>query len=285
MEYKIDTNDVIDYGENVFSDSIWGDGQIYAQLDNLLYVIVGNDDSLASFDMSTNEYTSSITSIPYYESTASDNSCLATINSYLIIIGGRTNSLSSLNTVFTFNLQSMQWDNFIPSMNTKRDRPSCVVVDNTLYTIAGFEMDLSTYQLFRHRSIEKINVNNPSRWTLTDSLSRDVSISRAVVHNGFIYVIGSDVDIVHIIDTQNGDQVSLLNDPLPFILGYTSCTATSRSIWCAGGGDGEEISLDTIVKYALLCFSHSFSFCIEYCLLYSDHLLLQHLRQKVCTFV
>ena len=230
-------------------------------------------DEIASFDLDSRYYTASFADIPFtccngVDKYYSPYTCLTNTQTHLIALGGMYDYIpfKTMDHVFTFNLQSSYWDNFIPYMLEQRRAPSCIFVQDYsyLYAIAGEGS----------RTIEKINVNNPSTWTFINSLSTNSggAGTRTVLFDRLLYVIGghNDGSAVEWIDTVHtirpiDDRVMLMSDmTLPYPMAYSACTVTSDAIWCAGGRTvGDYVSVNTIIRYAELCeiLSHFYARC------------------------
>ena len=147
----------------------------------------------------------------------SNSACLASSNPSsptLYVTGGGAGNVSMR------NLQIWEvngWRNG-PDMMNHRTGHGCIVVNGRLWVIAGHRTEM-----------EAINTTNidDSSWESKGDLDQNVSSFGVVAVDDLVYVIGgcyrcnnSDVDIMYIIDTLNGD-VSTISMESYRVLGDT----------------------------------------------------------------
>eukprot|EP01083_Nonionella_stella_P149100 473090_1 len=134
IRYDIDSNFFTDYNTTALSNGVYGWGNFYTQIDNILYMIDAVDgNKLSTFNVNTAQF------IYYYQhidipNTVADG-CLASVDDALFVLG----QLSNLQSVQILNLTTNTWivSPEIDYLSQDRDSASCIVhpYNNALYAI------------------------------------------------------------------------------------------------------------------------------------------------------
>eukprot|EP01084_Bolivina_argentea_P175843 304427_1 len=206
VKYSTITGTFTDYG-NVFSQSLYGDGQPYTQANEYVYVISGTGGAgLHRFNVQTeNVDYNYVSSIPV--NAHSWGSCLTSFTDngilYLAVIGGISN-WNGVNWVQIYNTQSGLWLSNVPTMKTIRGQGTCQFCAGKLFAIGGYTNLLNWV---RTNTIEILDVSNianianeqweyispatlaNTEWTSTTNM---VSNQRSIVRDGHILMFGGD---------------------------------------------------------------------------------------------
>eukprot|EP01083_Nonionella_stella_P195715 720709_1 len=168
--------------------SAWS--QIYTQIGNILWMVDYQNQisSFNTFDLETKQFVSGYNSISFPQ-TVEINSCLASIigqNQYLAVVGGRNGN--ALNLLQIFNISSNTWldESNIPTMNLERGTSSCIVSNNHLYAIGGWNL-IEPYYLSSVESLDISEIIQDSvitkQWQFTQgSLSETKENTRTLEH-------------------------------------------------------------------------------------------------------
>eukprot|EP01083_Nonionella_stella_P226282 803775_1 len=189
ISYDIVSNLFTDYTVTALSDDVWGWGDFYTQIDDILYMIDPLGEKLSTFNVNTAQFTY------YYQNIdiplgALNYGCLASIDDALFVLGaGPTPSLlDPKKHVQVLNLTTRTWivSPEVDYLNQSRTRSSCIVhpYNNALYAIGGYT-----------ETIEKLYVGDLAHlsqynWEFIDSLPHPISHLRSVVYENDIVSIG-----------------------------------------------------------------------------------------------
>eukprot|EP01083_Nonionella_stella_P113666 335136_1 len=245
LEYRIGGDTFLE-SEVTSHVGIWGSGDYYTQIDNLLYTITSTGDYLARYDMSTNAFTSKW---HIMDTAVSGYGCLTSTDAYLFVVGGK-NGASMLNTLQVLALNSTIWIQNVSSMNEARGYLSCQVdpFTSTLFAIGGY----NSYTL---NTIERISIHDIQHqmWhILSDTLTKPAAYTRSVIHGHLIYVIGGydlsiKLDEIHILDPVT-ETVYLANFVLPEAR-YSIGAIIAYDVLYIFGGIGEFYGETAWMKY------------------------------------
>eukprot|EP01083_Nonionella_stella_P093297 261403_1 len=241
ISYDIVSNLFTDYTVTALSDDVWGWGDFYTQIDDILYMIDPSGDKLSTFNVNTAQFTY------YYQNIdiplgALNYGCLASIDDALFVLGGGTSSKH----VQVLNLTTRTWivSPEVDYLNQSRTRSSCIVhpYNNALYAIGGIP-DTET--------IEKLHVGDLAhlsqyKWEFIESLPHPMSDLRSVVYENDIVSIGGYNTVtlaeneVFVIDVTT-DTVRL-SGSMPFDCIRTGFIVARNVLYSFGGINGEEAS-------------------------------------------
>eukprot|EP01083_Nonionella_stella_P164100 542151_1 len=242
--------------------NVGGDGQSYTQLNNALHCIVPTNSGssvIISIDVTTYNQLATTIAIPTYVSYAA---CLTSIDHYLIVIGGGTwVSTVAMDTVQIYNINTKQWLSNVPSLRTPRMSVSCIVVNDILYAIGGWQGDTPHTYL---NTIETLDVSDMSsiqtqQWQyFGDTLNTARGGTRVVSRGSEIVVIGgqdnADVRVsdVHIIDTNSGQIY--VGGQLAFGVSYAASIIVDSMLYVFGGYSAT--GAEKRYQYAIMPSSH-----------------------------
>eukprot|EP01084_Bolivina_argentea_P276069 470951_1 len=222
--------------------SAWS--QIYTQIGNILWMVDYQNQisSFNTFDLDTKQFVSGYNSISFPQ-TVDISSCLASIigqNQYLAVVGGRNGN--ALNLLQIFNISSNTWldESNIPSMNLERTTSSCIVSNNHLYAIGGWNL-IEPYYLSSVESLDISEIIQDSvitkQWQFTQgSLSETKENTRTLEHGTDLMVLGGGryIKTVDIIDTVTNTITSA--GPLLYTAVYsTSAIIVDNTAYAFGG--------------------------------------------------
>eukprot|EP01083_Nonionella_stella_P063195 164227_1 len=167
MSYDINSNVFTKYSATALPSSVYGWGDFYTQIDDIVYMLVGG---ISTFNVNTAQFT--------YQSHAtqqwldSTRGCLSSIDDALFVLGATTPNASYYRFVQVLNLTNSTWITS-PALNQGRIHASCIVhpYNNALYAIGG---NNGTSYL---QTIEKLYVGDLAHlsqynWEFIDSLPR-----------------------------------------------------------------------------------------------------------------
>eukprot|EP01083_Nonionella_stella_P129231 392057_1 len=180
ISYDIDSNIFTDYTATALSDYVWGWGDFYTQIDDILYMIDPSGDKLSTFNVNTAQFTYyyQTIDIPY---DVNYYGCLASIDDALFVLGGGTSSKH----VQVLNLTTRTWivSPEVDYLNHGRRSTSCIVhpYNNALYAIGGDNGTSIT------QTIEKLYVGDLAHisqydWEFINSLPHPRAWLRSVVY-------------------------------------------------------------------------------------------------------
>jgi len=201
------------------SGQIFGRGQSYSQLNDMLWMIEYYGQSFIRFNTVTREVDEPSITIPivvYYFA------CLASMesvngNEYLFVVGGYNSNDGNLNTLQIYDVSSGQWMSSLtpPTMQTARRELACIAHEDILYAIGGWA---GAYDAAYLSSIETLFIGNDlaeiesgsAQWSNFEGggLSVGVFGARAVAYEALILIAGGEggtryPTVIHIIDTQS----------------------------------------------------------------------------------
>eukprot|EP01083_Nonionella_stella_P318975 1168414_1 len=189
-------NNFIDQDKQFFNDSIYGDGQFYTQLGNILWMISSDNTGFRTFDTRTYQMKSPSSPSIEIQTPVDDSACLTSTDDYLIVIGGGGAKYPYLylDTVQIYHLAANQWLSNVSTLNAGRIHSACVVGNNKLYSIGGYGNDDDSLD-----SIEVLDVSNMSAISSTSwnylgctlQKARD-SLRVALYGTDMIYVVGGE---------------------------------------------------------------------------------------------
>eukprot|EP01083_Nonionella_stella_P129230 392053_1 len=193
ISYDIDSNIFTDYTATALSDYVWGWGDFYTQIDDILYMIDPSGDKLSTFNVNTAQFTY------YYQNIdiplgALNYGCLASIDDALFVLGaGPTPSLlDPKKHVQVLNLTTRTWivSPEVDYLNHGRRSTSCIVhpYNNALYAIGGDNGTSIT------QTIEKLYVGDLAHisqynWEFIHSLPHPMRYLRSAVYENDIVSI------------------------------------------------------------------------------------------------
>eukprot|EP01084_Bolivina_argentea_P041693 76954_1 len=164
--------------------TIFGKGQFYTQINNILWMIDRFGSSLNTFNVDTMSF-HNFSTIP---DAVGSKSCLASIsNNYLAVTGGHQSG--TLSTVQMLNITDLKWIN-VPDMQQARKEHACVEHKGTLYAIGGV---FGTTYL---KSVEILNVSDlfniqKYQWQLFfEPLTTPLKGHRVVIYENHIVILG-----------------------------------------------------------------------------------------------
>eukprot|EP01084_Bolivina_argentea_P141890 249301_1 len=187
----------IDQGLNVITEEIWGYGQYYSQLGDILWMINRAGMGFISFNVHTmSQVAITDTVIPYPHGFGK---CLATMqelnHQYLFVLGGDVGgrgTTTAQDSVYMFNISSNNWTEISP-MNTARHRLACIVHGQKLYAVGGYPGNSATLYL---KTIETLKVSNlfnlaTETWSyFNQQLNKGLLGHRVIGYGQFLYVLG-----------------------------------------------------------------------------------------------
>eukprot|EP01084_Bolivina_argentea_P016569 30987_1 len=257
QSYNLD-NDEFTELDNIPRRCIFN-AQGYTQKGNILYmldqqpVLSGPSISINTYALNTKEFIfeyQNIT-IPY----DAFLSCLSHIitndtGDYLIISGG----VYSPKIVQIYSFSEDKWLNNVPSMKSIRTQHSCIVFGDYFYVFGGSDKS-STYL----KSVEKLyigdlqNINDANWMYINDSLSVRHIMSRAVIYDNLIYIIGgctqekAALQNVDVLDPET-DKITVFNN-LAYAVGETMAITVDHKIFVFGGRHSRLATTDTWQYY------------------------------------
>eukprot|EP01084_Bolivina_argentea_P223067 377486_1 len=236
------SNAFVYYGENVLSDDVWGVGDFYTQINDVLYMINTDGTAFSTFVLSTQEFSSPWNNIAFPISM--NLGSLTHIYDYLIVSGGY-NAPSSLSEVQIFNISSNSWLVNVPSMIRGRAQHTSVVHSNYLYMIGGYNM-IERALIY----IEKLyvgdmnNIQNENFFEIAGlQLSTDKYSLRAVCHGSNIFVIGGYIRVISTSGQQFVDIIDTATDTvtsdsiLNTKVGKPAVIIVNERLYVFGGGN------------------------------------------------
>eukprot|EP01083_Nonionella_stella_P139744 426937_1 len=238
MTYNIHTNQFIDYGETYVPQPIQCDGQAYAQMHGVLYMIYY--DMVLTYDMKTKEFTADWKNVRLPDAGDTPGSgCLALSELFLYVMGGYRVMYGALDALNVLELTTYTWIPNAPSMITGRAGHACAICNDYLWVFGGNNENTYLSQN------ERININNitQNEWTITPPLAAKASYLRAVVSGYNIYIIGgtpklgiSYYDTVQIMDTTTV-QITTSSERLPYEAAAIGVVSLGHAIYAFGGID------------------------------------------------
>eukprot|EP01083_Nonionella_stella_P227230 806397_1 len=225
----------IDHGKQFldWNGGVYGHGQFYIQLSNILWMINPGGTEMYAFDTNTYQTLVRSPSIAIPKETA----CLASIDDYLIVVGGGFNNV--LDQIQIYHLTDDQWLSNTPSLKTPRSYLACIIAHNKLYAIGGFD-DKAAYL----NSIEVLDVSNMATISSTSWYYMDCTLQKgrdslraALYGTDMIYVTGGSrnnaVVSVDIINTVTHE--CLVADDLNFAVTSAASIIVQNTLFVFGG--------------------------------------------------
>eukprot|EP01084_Bolivina_argentea_P046691 85987_1 len=271
-KYDWDLNYMYDYGNETLPQQVhgwhyaWYGINLCAQIDNKLFLIDYNS-NIAYFDLSTRRLYHEITYL-YYD--IQQQGCIASTDDHLYITGGWNGGWSNhyMNIVQICEIRylsalTITCTHDIPHvMLDRRSFHSCMVVDNYLYVIGGYD---GTNHL---DSVERINLNNINDVTaqgfqhilvggIVQKLSVSLSSIGCVLYGKRIWLFGGidnqhiPRDIVHILNTTSG-EIAVHSQRLPYGVSSVAPIIANDILYLFGGYIGNQQSTNTWMSYDLI---------------------------------
>eukprot|EP01083_Nonionella_stella_P141106 434141_1 len=233
-QFKVVTQTFTNFEANALSSSIRGHSQYWSQQNHIIYLIdpiTGN--SFCIYDLMNNQFTSNWMDITF-STNVGYRGCLSSTPQHLYVSGGYNGQWHNILQIVS--LSSYEWVNSPPNMNVNRSSHACIVHNNYLWAIGGFDGSSKL------KSIERVFVPDitNNEWILSSDLSTRLSALRVVEWYDTLYVVGGwdsyddRVDMMHVIDGNTGD-VSLSPDSLPFIGRWISPIIYDDILYAFGG--------------------------------------------------
>eukprot|EP01083_Nonionella_stella_P239579 838387_1 len=143
MSFNVTSHEFIDHGNLLPIDvSEFRTMSFYSQLNNIVY-ISGDSIAIHNFNVLTQDMQTNIAAIP---STPYDEQCLVAFSmdyDYFIVAGGYNSGNSA--AVYAYNITGGAWLASVPSLPYGRSNHACVVVDQTIYVIGGYQTIVNHY--------------------------------------------------------------------------------------------------------------------------------------------
>eukprot|EP01083_Nonionella_stella_P129229 392052_1 len=189
ISYDIVSNLFTDYTVTALSDDVWGWGDFYTQIDDILYMIDPLGNKLSTFNVKTAQFTYHYQNIDIPHE-VSESGCLASIDDALFVVGGASwIGGSPSKHVQVLNLTNSTWivSPEVDYLNHGRRSTSCIVhpYNNALYAIGGDNGTSIT------QTIEKLYVGDLAHisqynWEFIDSLPHPMRYLRSAVYENDI---------------------------------------------------------------------------------------------------
>eukprot|EP01083_Nonionella_stella_P164431 544167_1 len=249
-EFQIETETFIPMTQTLPNDvEAWG--QIWSQLDEMMYMIVGS--TLSTFNMITKQYTNAW--IDLNADVGGKDGCLAAVNDQIFVTGGYVND-QSIDTLQVLNVTSLQWISNTPSMQTKRCDHACVVHYNYLWVFGGWNEIISALKTNERIDITDITSN---QWDFIGGLSDVAYAFRAVAWQQSVFVTGGYqgntnniyLDTVHVADGITGEVV-LAPERLVYKVIAPGIVSIHNVIYLFGGSNSVSGYVDTWMRYGQL---------------------------------
>eukprot|EP01083_Nonionella_stella_P299503 1017532_1 len=263
VEYDISSDTIINHGQDILPRDVRGEGNYYTQTDNMLYMIDGDGTTLVTYDMDTNSF-NTLKSVPLNVGLYGCLTSIPQLAQYLYVLGGYSNK--NLNTVQVLDLANNAWLSSVPSMQTNRVTPSCVVDGSfMLYAIGGYTWDQNTNSATTIATIEIIDTRNivGNSWSYIQPLSTSLTSASClyIPHDNTIYVIGGShmnaktnewdyLDIVHVIDIATG-TTDVSPTQLPYPMCCSPAIVAGNILYAFGGVVDMSIRYNTWIQYEL----------------------------------
>eukprot|EP01083_Nonionella_stella_P129424 392737_1 len=193
---------------NSLDTNIFGYGQFWSQYQHNVYMIVPEQDYIATYNMQTNAFISNFEPIPI---SVGKWGCLASQNGSLYVIGGYNSD--SLNRVQILTVSTLQWTTNAPVMKQARSDLSCIATNNYLWAFGGSDATLNNF----HITNERIHMTNimQNSWNYVDQFSLGITKTRCISWHDIIYIVGGwswngdYQDTVYNMDTVTGHIISI----------------------------------------------------------------------------
>eukprot|EP01084_Bolivina_argentea_P142080 249617_1 len=224
LEYDIANNVFMNHGNYLLAESVNGFSQYFTQIDRYLYMLHGDTQSFARFDVNTKRIEYNLHRIP--RPITINGPCLVSVHDdthekeYLIVLGqgkpAYSESLPVSRTVQVLNLTSNAWlSTHIPSMNANRSEFACIVYDHSkLYAIGGHGGYDTNGRAIQLNSVEVLDVSDihaisTKSWRiLPDKLTHSMYTTRAMIYHTDVLIIGGIMATTYLSDINVIDTVS-----------------------------------------------------------------------------
>eukprot|EP01084_Bolivina_argentea_P060505 110539_1 len=174
-------NTFTDFGSSNLSNYVYGNGQFYSQLQNILWMIDPYyNQTFCAFDVETHIFTPSYASV-IIPVDVGIHACLTSIdngvNSYLFVVGGWNQNLGVLDKLQIYNISSGEW--LTKSIPEPKQDSSCIVhiKHERLYIIGGKRNGIY------FRAIEALFIGNDlqnidnEQWEFIGNLTTEYGLS------------------------------------------------------------------------------------------------------------
>eukprot|EP01083_Nonionella_stella_P237979 834331_1 len=248
-EFQIETETFIPMTQTLPNDvEAWG--QIWSQLDEMMYMIVGS--TLSTFNMITKQYTNAW--IDLNADVGGKDGCLAAVNDQIFVTGGYVNS-QSIDTFQVLNVTSLQWISNTPSMQTKRCDHACVVHYNYLWVFGGW----GSSPIKTNERIDITDITS-NQWDFVGDLTEGAYDLRAATWQQSVFVTGGYqgdsnyiyLDTVHVADGITGEVV-LAPERLVYPVASHGIVSIHNVIYLLGGATGpggvKGVAVNTWMRY------------------------------------
>ena len=254
VEYDITNGLFVDYGEDYLSSTLgnsdgdYGSGTFTQFNATTLYSISPDGESINVYHLPTISYQKLGTQIPTF---VDNEACISSSQSplpRLYITGGYDNDnlpYTKLDRLQILELDDLQWLPSTPTMSVTRQLHGCIVVNDRLWAIGGFQED----------SFESMNIINitETTWNNIGNLSCELYNFGVIAVDDLIFIIGGYCSITHssillssqfvtdtvfTIDTDT-DTISVYADNLPYGVRGMSVIMVDYMIYGFGGLAGE----------------------------------------------
>ena len=243
IEYKLESNNFIDYGQNYLesttignSDGEFGWGIYYTQIDDTtLYTINQNGELINVYDLQSLSFHNLAISIP---NNVGNDACLSSSQSptpRLYVTGGYDSE--PLNELQILDLSGdMEWIDSPPAMTTTRYQHGCAIINNVLWAIGGFGRS----------SVESINITDITKndWREIGNVPVDLARLGVTTVDDLIFIVGGwaytftnswfAIDDVYTINTTI-NSIETYTDSLPYATRVMPVLATEYTIYGFGG--------------------------------------------------
>lgn len=245
VKYEISNDDFVDYGEYYLLDTLnstfeHGFGTYFTQISTTLYTINCKDyinQSINVYDLQSLSYQPLNTTIPVAVSSSGCISSSESPSPKLFLTGGGSigSSAPPLKNLQILSLIDLQWETSPPSMLKGRWGHGCIMVNDRLWAIGGYNED----------SVEAIKIADIAKesWGAIGKLSCLLWNMGVTAVNEIIFVVGgyrTDTDrfsdTVYTIDT-NTNLIGVSADSLPLAVSGMSVVTIDRTIYGFGGLD------------------------------------------------
>eukprot|EP01084_Bolivina_argentea_P294135 506027_1 len=243
VSYDTDSNNFTAFGDPILPNDVYGYGQYYTQINDMLYMVNPSGSWLDQFNMNNQKF--SKFSGPEIPVNVDNTACLTSYKNYLIVLEGYT--------VQVMNVGLTTWLSDVPSMQVYRQAFSCIAHNNYLYAIGGSTNGGTD----KFDSIEKLNLNDidnieHEHWIFIDNLNAKMDATRAIIFENNIMVIPGQgcglycIDI-NIIDTNTG--IVTVNGKLNYSVGWTAAIIVNEILYAFGGYNQQ---FNAVWQYAIV---------------------------------
>eukprot|EP01083_Nonionella_stella_P038938 105887_1 len=187
-------NNFTDHGSVfTYDDGVQGNAQFYTQLSNTLWMLNREGTEIHAFDINTYQMlpiSPSIT-VQNTETMALSTACLASIDDYLIVVGGGFYDI--LDTVQIYHLTDHKWLSNTASLNGPRTYAACITANNKVYAMGGVNDNLDDLDSIEVLDVSHIANTSTSWYFFGCTLQqRRYQLRAALYGTDMIYVVGGE---------------------------------------------------------------------------------------------